>query len=70
MRKLSNILQHNKVGKMDKYYSWKFSQKQARPEMASPNSIHPYISPQKKIAQKRKKKERYPKPYFLTKPTV
>jgi hypothetical protein len=37
--------------------------------MAPPNSIHPYISPPKK-APKIEKKERYPKPYFLTKPTV
>jgi len=53
-----------------KYYSRKISQKQASPKMAPPNSIHPYISPQKKTPNKEKKKERNPKPYLLTRPTV
>jgi hypothetical protein len=38
----------------------------ARPKMAPPNSIHPYISPPKKTP----KKEKNPKPYFLTRSTV
>jgi hypothetical protein len=41
--------------------------------MTPPNSIHPYISPQKKPPKKgpkKRKKNKNPKPYFLTRPTV